>query len=143
MTTYALVDCNNFYASCERVFNPRLEGQPVIILSSNDGCAIARSNEAKELGVKMAQPLYQFTDIVKKHHTQVCSANFHLYTDMSSRVMQVLADMAPETQPNSIDECFVGQRHLQSDQALLVGPSLCPSSLTCTSMFIPASFRIV
>ena len=107
MTIYALVDCNNFYVSCERVFNPKLEGRPVIILSSNDGCAIARSNEAKEAGVKMAQPLYQFTDIVKKHDIQVLSANFHLYSDMSNRVMQVLADMAPETQPYSIDECFL------------------------------------
>lgn len=107
MTTYALVDCNNFYVSCERVFNPKLEGLPVIILSSNDGCAIARSNEAKECGVKMAQPLYQFTDIVKKHDIQVLSGNFHLYTDMSNRVMQVLADMAPATQQYSIDECFL------------------------------------
>ena len=107
MTTYALVDCNNFYVSCERVFNPKLDGLPVIILSSNDGCAIARSNEAKEFGVKMAQPLYQFTDIVKRHDIQVLSGNFHLYTDMSNRVMQVLADMAPATQPYSIDECFL------------------------------------
>ncbi|SVC94064.1 uncharacterized protein METZ01_LOCUS346918, partial [marine metagenome] len=90
-----------------RVFNPKLEGRAVIILSSNDGCAIARSNEAKECGVKMAQPLYQFTDIVKKHDIQVLSGNFHLYTDMSNRVMQVLADMAPATQPYSIDECFL------------------------------------
>jgi len=107
MTIYALVDCNNFYVSCERVFNPKLEGRPVIILSSNDGCAIARSNEAKECGVKMAQPLYQFTDIVKKHDIQVLSGNFHLYTDMSNRVMQVLADMAPAAQQYSIDECFL------------------------------------
>jgi DNA polymerase V len=107
MTIYALVDCNNFYASCERVFNPKLEGRPVIILSSNDGCAIARSNEAKDLGVKMAQPLYQITDIVKKHDIQVLSANFHLYIDMSNRVMQVLADLAPETQKYSVDECFL------------------------------------
>ena len=107
MTIYGLVDCNNFYVSCERVFNPKLEGRPVIILSSNDGCAIARSNEAKECGVKMAQPLYQFTDIVKKHDIQVLSGNFHLYTDMSNRVMQVLADMAPATQQYSIDECFL------------------------------------
>jgi DNA polymerase V len=107
MTVYALVDCNNFYVSCERVFNPKLEGRPVIILSSNDGCAIARSNEAKECGVKMAQPLYQFTDIVKKHDIQVLSANFHLYIDMSNRVMQVLADMAPEAQKYSVDECFL------------------------------------
>jgi len=107
MTVYALADCNNFYVSCERVFNPKLEDRPVIILSSNDGCAIARSNEAKDCGVKMAQPLYQFTDLVKKHDIQVLSGNFHLYTDMSNRVMQVLADMAPATQPYSIDECFL------------------------------------
>ena len=107
MTIYALVDCNNFFVSCERVFNPKLEDRPVIILSSNDGCAIARSNEAKELGVKMAQPLYQIRDIVKKHDIQVLSGNFHLYTDMSNRVMQVLADMAPATQQYSIDECFL------------------------------------
>ncbi len=107
MTVYALVDCNNFYVACERVFNPKLEDRPVIILSSNDGCAIARSNEAKELGVKMAQPLYQIADIVKKHDIQVLSGNFHLYTDMSNRVMQVLADMAPATQQYSIDECFL------------------------------------
>jgi len=115
MTIYALVDCNNFYASCERVFNPKLEGRPVVILSSNDGCAIARSNEAKECGVKMAQPLYQFTDIVKKHDIQVLSGNFHLYTDMSNRVMQVLADMAPETQPYSIDECFLDITGISDD----------------------------
>ena len=107
MTIYALVDCNNFYVSCERVFNPKLEDLPVIILSSNDGCAIARSNEAKEFGVKMAQPLYQFTDIVKKHDIQVLSGNFHLYTDMSNRVIQVLADMAPVAQQYSVDECFL------------------------------------
>ena len=107
MTVYALVDCNNFFVSCERVFNPRLDNRPVIILSSNDGCAIARSDEAKGFGVNMAQPLYQITDIVKKHDIQVLSGNFHLYTDMSNRVMQVLADLAPATQQYSIDECFL------------------------------------
>jgi hypothetical protein len=115
MTIYALVDCNNFYVSCERVFNPKLDGRPVIILSSNDGCAIARSNEAKEFGVKLAQPLYQFTGIVKKHDIQVLSGNFHLYTDMSNRVMQVLADMAPAAQQYSIDECFLDITWLPDD----------------------------
>jgi len=115
MTIYALVDCNNFYVSCERVFNPRLEGLPVIILSSNDGCAIARSNEAKEFGVKMAQPLYQFTDILKKHGIQVLSGNFYLYTDMSNRVMQVLADMAPVAQQYSVDECFLDLTGITDD----------------------------
>jgi len=107
MTVYALADCNNFYVSCERVFNPKLEGRPVIVLSSNDGCAIARSNEAKELGVKMAQPVYQIAGLVKRHDIQVLSANFHLYSDMSNRVMQVLANTAPATQRYSIDECFL------------------------------------
>jgi DNA polymerase V len=115
MTIYALVDCNNFYVSCERVFNPKLENRPVIILSSNDGCAIARSNEAKEFGVKMAQPLYQVTNIVRKHDIQVLSGNFHLYTDMSNRVMQVLADMAPATQQYSIDECFLDITGMTND----------------------------
>lgn len=115
MTVYGLVDCNNFYASCERVFNPKLEGLPVIVLSSNDGCAIARSNEARELGVKMAQPLYQFTDLVKQHDIQVLSANFHLYSDMSNRVMRMLADIAPATQQYSIDECFLDLSGITED----------------------------
>ena len=115
MTVYALVDCNNFYASCERVFNPKLECCPVIVLSSNDGCAIALSNEAKELGVKMAQPLYQFTDLVKHHNIQVLSANFHLYSDISNRVMQVLADTAPAMQQYSIDECFLDPSGITED----------------------------
>ena len=107
MTVYGLVDCNNFYVSCERVFNPKLEGRPAIVLSSNDGCAIARSAEAKDLGVKMAQPLFQIMDLVKQHDIQVLSANFHLYNDMSNRVMQVLADTAPSIQKYSVDECFL------------------------------------
>jgi DNA polymerase V len=115
MTVYALVDCNNFYASCERVFNPKLECCPVIVLSSNDGCAIALSNEAKELGVKMAQPLYQIADLVKRHDIQVLSANFHLYSDISNRVMQVLADTAPAMQQYSIDECFLDPSGITED----------------------------
>ena len=115
MTVYALVDCNNFYVSCERVFNPKFEGRPLIVLSSNDGCAIARSDEAKELGVKMAQPLYQITDLVKRHNVQVVSANFHLYSDMSNRVIEVLADTAPATQQYSIDECFLDLTGMTED----------------------------
>jgi DNA polymerase V len=115
MTVYALVDCNNFYVSCERVFNPKLEGRPTIVLSSNDGCAIARSAEAKELGVKMAQPLFQFADLVKQHDIQVLSGNFHLYSDMSNRVVQVLADTAPSIQKYSIDECFLDITGMNED----------------------------
>ncbi|MBT4701415.1 MAG: Y-family DNA polymerase [Rhodospirillaceae bacterium] len=115
MTIYGLVDCNNFYVSCERVFNPKLEGRPTIVLSSNDGCAIARSAEAKELGVKMAQPLFQIADLVKRHDIQVLSGNFHLYNDMSSRVAQVLADTAPSIQKYSIDECFLDITGMDED----------------------------
>ena len=115
MTVYGLVDCNNFYVSCERVFNPKLEGRPTIVLSSNDGCAIARSGEAKDLGVKMAQPLFQIADLVKQHDIQVLSANFHLYSDMSNRVVQVLADTAPSIQKYSIDECFLDITGMNED----------------------------
>lgn len=92
MTVYALVDCNNFYVSCERVFRPSLEGRPVVVLSANDGCAIARSQEAKDAGVEMAQPLYQFKPLIEKHDIQILSANFQLYSDMSKRVVDTLAE---------------------------------------------------
>jgi DNA polymerase V len=86
---FALVDCNNFYASCERVFAPRLEGKPVVVLSNGDGCIIARSNEAKTLGIKMGQPLFECKDIIKKHQVAVLSSNYTLYGNFSSRVMGV------------------------------------------------------
>src|SRR5579859_5665120 len=91
----ALVDCNNFYVSCERVFNAALHNRPVIVLSNNDGCVVARSNESKKLGIKMGQPLFQCQDIIEQHHVQVFSSNYSLYADMSSRVMKVLASFSP------------------------------------------------
>ena len=87
---YALADCNNFFASCERVFRPELNGRPVIVLSNNDGCAVARSNAAKALGIKMGDPLFKIRDIVEKNHVHVFSGNFALYGDMSRRVQEVL-----------------------------------------------------
>lgn len=104
---FALVDCNNFYVSCERVFNPSLNGQPVVVLSNNDGCYIARSNEAKALGLPMGGPAFKFKETLKKHRVKVFSANFTLYGDMSSRVMTTLADLAPEIEIYSIDEAFL------------------------------------
>ncbi|HHE07954.1 MAG TPA: Y-family DNA polymerase [Chlorobaculum parvum] len=104
---FALVDCNNFYVSCERVFNPSLNGQPVVVLSNNDGCFIARSNEAKALGLPMGGPAFKFRETLKKHRVKVFSANFTLYGDMSSRVMTTLADLAPDIEIYSIDECFL------------------------------------
>lgn len=107
MPMFALVDCNAFFVSCERVFQPHLEGKPVIVLSSNDGCAISRSNEAKALGIKMGVPLFKIKDIVKKHKVHVFSSNFSLYGDMSSRVMKTLKTLSPSLEIYSIDEAFL------------------------------------
>lgn len=104
---FALVDGNNFYVSCERVFNPALEGKPVVVLSNNDGCIISRSNEAKALGFKMAQPVYQTKDIIEKHNVAVFSSNYTLYGDMSNRMMKTLMDFSPEVEVYSIDEAFL------------------------------------
>ncbi|MDA8257734.1 MAG: Y-family DNA polymerase [Betaproteobacteria bacterium] len=104
----ALIDGNNFYVSCERVFNPTLEGRPVIVLSNNDGCAVARSNEAKALGVKMGAPWFQLKDLAKKHGIIALSSNYALYGDMSNRMMSVLAQYSPDQEIYSIDECFLG-----------------------------------
>ena len=103
----ALVDCNNFYVSCERVFHAALQKKPVVVLSNNDGCIVARSNEAKKLGIKMGQPVFQCQDIIHKHHVQVFSSNYSLYADMSARVMKVLSQFSPRLEVYSIDEAFL------------------------------------
>ena len=99
MSVYGLADCNNFFVSCERVFRPALEGRPAVVLSSNDGCIVARSDEAKALGVKMAQPAFQAFAVI--------SGNLQFYTDMSNRVMQVFGELVPTVEKYSIDECFL------------------------------------
>jgi len=104
---YALVDCNNFFASCERVFRPDLNGKPVVVLSNNDGCVIARSNEAKALKIPMGAPAFKFKSLFKENEVYVFSTNFVLYGDMSTRVMSILAEMAPEIEIYSIDEAFL------------------------------------
>ncbi|WP_242928353.1 Y-family DNA polymerase [Pontibacter vulgaris] len=104
---FALVDCNNFYASCERVFNPKLEGQPIVVLSNNDGCIIARSNEAKALGIPMGEPAFKAKDVIEQHGVHVFSSNYTLYGDMSARVMQTLAQFTPNLEVYSIDEAFL------------------------------------
>ena len=117
---YALVDCNNFYVSCERVFQPRLEGRPVVVLSNNDGCLIARSNEAKALGLKMGEPYHLVKPALLEHGVAVFSSNYPLYGDMSRRVMQTLAGFTPEVEVYSIDEAFLnlaGMHHLAPDLA--------------------------
>jgi DNA polymerase V len=109
---YALVDCNNFYASCERLFNPKLKGRPIIVLSNNDGCAIARSDEAKALGIVMGSPAYQLRDVVQKHNVAVFSSNYTLYGDMSDRVMKTLTSFVPRLEIYSIDEAFLDMHNL-------------------------------
>ncbi len=107
MPVFALVDCNNFYVSCERVFKPELEGKPVIVLSNNDGCAVARSNEAKALGIKMGVPFFKLKQIINTMDVHVFSSNYALYGDMSNRVMQILDMFAPAMEIYSIDEAFL------------------------------------
>lgn len=104
---YALADCNNFFVSCERVFRPDLNGRPVIVLSNNDGCAVARSNEAKALGIKMGDPLFKIKNIVDKHGVAVFSGNMALYGDMSNRVRYTLQEFSPLVEVYSIDEAFL------------------------------------
>lgn len=104
---FALVDCNNFYASCERVFRPDLRNIPIVVLSNNDGCVIARSNESKQLGIKMGVPAYQIKDEVRKHGIRVFSSNYTLYGDMSNRVMTILSSFTPNIEIYSIDEAFL------------------------------------
>ena len=112
---FALADCNNFFASCERVFRPDLEGKPVIVLSNNDGCAVARSNEAKALGIQMGAPLFKIREIVEKNHVTVFSSNFALYGDMSRRVQEVLRMYAPSVEQYSIDESFLDLRGVEKE----------------------------
>lgn len=104
---FALVDCNNFYASCERVFNPKLNGQPLVVLSNNDGCVVARSNEAKALGIGMGVPEFQVRLLLREHHVHVFSSNYTLYGDMSQRVMETLEQFCPDLEVYSIDEAFL------------------------------------
>lgn len=103
----ALVDVNNFYVSCERVFNPKLRNRPVVVLSNNDGCAVARSNEVKALGVPMGAPWFKFKDLAKQHGIIAYSSNYALYADMSNRVMSILRQFSPNQEVYSIDECFL------------------------------------
>ena len=104
---FALVDCNNFYASCERVFNPSLQQKPMVILSNNDGCIISRSDEAKELGIPMGAPIFKYRKLLNTHNVQILSSNYSLYGDMSSRVMSILKQFTPDIQVYSIDESFL------------------------------------
>ncbi|MEG3640822.1 Y-family DNA polymerase [Magnetococcus sp. PR-3] len=122
--SYALVDCNNFYASCERLFQPNLEGKPIIVLSNNDGCAVARSNEAKKLGVPMGAPLHKIQDMITQHNIRVFSSNYPLYGDLSARVMATLEQLAPRVEIYSIDEAFLDLNGMHSQQRKKLGEDI-------------------
>lgn len=121
---FGLCDCNNFFVSCERVFDPSLNGRPVVVLSNNDGCVVSRSNEAKALGIKMGQPLYQIRDFINKHGVKVCSSNYHLYGDMSQRVMSTLRQHSPAIEIYSIDEAFLQLEGYPTEKLKLFGEEL-------------------
>lgn len=112
---YAHIDCNNFYASCERAFSPTLRDRPIAILSNNDGCIIARSNEAKELGVEMGAPLFKQRDLIKAHKILIRSSNYALYGDMSRRVLDTLRHLTDKVEPYSIDEAFIELPNMQAE----------------------------
>ncbi len=137
---FALVDCNNFFCSCERVFNPKLNNKPVVVLSNNDGCVIARSQEVKDLGIPMGAPYYKYKDILNKNSVAVFSSNFQLYSDMSSRVMQTLKHLAPEMEIYSVDEAFLSLDNIAHDQLINYAEKICTTVKQWTG--IPVSIGI-
>lgn len=135
-----LVDCNNFYVSCERVFNPRLLGRPVVVMSSNDGCAVAMSQEAKALGITRGVPIFQVKEIIRRHDVEVMSCNFPLYGDMSSRVMSIVAEMVLSIEVYSIDEAFFSLDDADTDTLHSRGKEIMRRILKSTG--IPTSVGI-
>ena len=121
---FGLCDCNNFFVSCERVFNPSLNGRPVVVLSNNDGCVVSRSNEAKALGIKMGVPLYQIREFAKSNNVAICSSNYHLYGDMSQRVMTTLKQYVPQIEIYSIDEAFLLLEGFETEKLKSFGEEL-------------------
>ncbi|MEO7562846.1 MAG: Y-family DNA polymerase [Ferruginibacter sp.] len=121
---YALVDCNNFYVSCERVFDPSLKGKPVIVLSNNDGCAISRSDEAKDIGIVMGAVPHLMQEILKAHKVKMFSSNYTLYGDMSNRVMKTLTEFVPRLEVYSIDESFLDMSDMPFTDLLKLGSDI-------------------
>ncbi len=131
---FALVDCNNFYVSCERSFDTSLRERPVIVMSNNDGCVIARSNEVKRLGVKMGQPIFQIQGLIKQHNIHLFSSNFSLYGDMSERVMQVLRMLCPKVEVYSIDEAFLDLSDLAIEDRAAFGRQIAQRVMQYTGL---------
>ena len=136
----ALIDCNNFYASCERIFNPKLIGQAIIVLSNNDGCIIARSKEAKKLGIKMGEPYFKAKKIIEKNNVKVFSSNYSLYGDISRRVMRTLKRFNSDIEIYSIDEAFLDLSNFTDEEVEKVGKEIKATVLQWTG--IPTSIGI-
>jgi len=136
----ALVDCNSFYVSCERLFNPRIRKKPVVVLSNNDGCIISRSNEAKALGIKMGEPYFKAKNIIVKNKVEVFSSNYSLYGDLSRRVMRTLKRFNEEIEVYSIDEAFIDLSNFPDDEVEEVGKEIRKTVLQWTG--IPTSIGI-
>ena len=136
----ALVDCNSFYVSCERLFNPKIRNKPVVVLSSNDGCIISRSNEAKALGIKMGEPYFKAKDIILKNNVHIFSSNYSLYGDLSRRVMRTLKRFNSEIEIYSIDEAFLDLSNFPDDEVEEVGKEIRSVVLQWTG--IPTSIGI-
>ncbi len=136
----ALIDCNSFYVSCERLFNPKIKNLPVVVLSNNDGCVISRSTEAKQLGIKMGEPYFKVKDLVKKNNVQIFSSNYALYGDLSRRVMKVLKGFTDKIEIYSIDEAFLDLSHIKDEQVEEYGKRIRERVLKWTG--IPTSVGI-
>ncbi len=136
----ALIDCNSFYVSCERLFNPKIQNVPVVVLSNNDGCVISRSTEAKKLGIRMGEPYFKVKDLVKKNNVQIFSSNYALYGDLSRRVMKVLKGFTNKIEIYSIDEAFLDLSHTKDEQVEEYGKQIRERILKWTG--IPTSVGI-
>ncbi len=136
----ALIDCNSFYVSCERLFNPKIQNVPVVVLSNNDGCVISRSIEAKKIGIKMGEPYFKVKDLVKKNNVQIFSSNYSLYGDLSRRVMKVLKGFSDKIEIYSIDEAFLDLSYINDDKVEEYGKMIRDRVLKWTG--IPTSVGI-
>ncbi|KAA6439907.1 Y-family DNA polymerase [Dyadobacter flavalbus] len=137
---FALIDCNNFYASCERVFRPELNGVPIVVLSNNDGCVVARSNEAKALDIPMGAPAFEYEKMFEKHGVQVFSSNYALYGDMSARVMTILGAFCPDLEVYSIDEAFLSFDGFKHFDLQKIGIEMRKKVQKCTGIPVSVGF---
>ena len=136
----ALIDCNSFYVSCERLFNPKINNKPVVVLSNNDGCVISRSLEAKKIGIKMGEPYFKVKELVKKNNVHIFSSNYALYGDISRRVMKTLKSFSDKIEIYSIDEAFVDLSHIEEKEVENYGKEIRERILRWTG--IPTSVGI-